>query len=89
MGEAIVLDTTASGFTSNLSEMVMRTTTAIFVQEVCSAIVEPYVHRVMRWCNIPYGRLYRVTFAGLRFLMVVVAFVSVNWVRSRAKSVTK
>jgi hypothetical protein len=62
----------------------MRTTTAIFVQEICSAIVEPYVHQMLRACNIPYGRLYRITFAGTRFLTVVLAFLCVNWIRSRA-----
>ncbi len=70
------------GFTAGMTEMLMRTTTAIFVQEVCSALVEPYVSRILAACRMRHGdTLYRLTFAAVRFVLVVWLFLFFSWVR--------
>ncbi len=64
--------------TSSLTELALRTTTAVFVQEVCSALVEPHVHRALVRCRVPRGVVYRVTFAALRFVLVIAALVALT-----------
>lgn len=72
-----------AGFTGGMSEMLMRTTTAIFVQEVCSALIEPYVSRILAACRMRHGdTLYRVTFAAVRFVLVVWLFLLLSWARA-------
>jgi hypothetical protein len=71
----------AGGFTGGMAEMLVRTTTAIFVQEVCSAMIEPYVSRILAACRMRHGdTLHRVTFAAVRFVLVVWLFHLLRWV---------
>ena len=75
------MEAVVGGFTGGMSEMLMRTTSAIFVQEVCSALVEPHVSRILAACRMRHGdTLYRVTFASVRFVVVVCLFMLLSWI---------